>query len=213
MAVTTFLRYRPKKTVKLQKQIPLNSCLCEICTNFKLKSKALVGAGLKNVVCNGRDAVDITICPHKHLVNNPDPCVSTIGRYGYYKCLFRKCRKCGVKKMKRRLELVNRKMFHENKNVNWCVWEGIERNLKKGNKIFKVRRVERLHKSGSLQELVNLYIRDLEKLSTHIFLSRYQYHQAVDLRDNLPNGLLLCSHDFATNFYVFFPGGGGLRIL
>ena len=34
-------------------------------------------------------------------------------------------------------------------------------------------------------------------------MSRHQYQQAVDLRDNLPKGVLLCSHDFATNFTCY----------
>ena len=142
VALSTFERLRPKKNVKLQKQIPLNSCLCEVCENFKLKSKALIVAGVKNVVSRVQDAVSMTFCAHKHLAEHPDPSVRLIGRHGYCKCIFRKCQKCGVKKMKRHLQLANSKLLCENKNVHWHSWEHVKRALKKGNKISKVTRVE-----------------------------------------------------------------------
>ena len=44
---------------------------------------------------------------------------------------------------------------------------------------------------------------DFEALSSHLFLSKYQYQQAVNLRDNLPKGVLLCSHDFSMNFSCY----------
>ena len=200
LAASTFYRYRPEKKVKLQKDIPLNSCLCEVCENFKLKCKALTACGVKNVVRSAPDAVSITICAYKHLTDHPDPSVSIIGRYGYCKCIFRKCDKCGVSKMKEHLEIANEQMLRENKNVHWCVWENVEKLMKKGDKVNIVNRVEKLSKSGSLQELVDCYLKDLEALSTHLFLSRNQYQQAINLRDTLPKGVLLCSHDFCTNF-------------
>ena len=70
VAFSTFAKYRPKKRVKLQSQIPLNSCLCEVCTNFKLLCKALIAAGLKNVLGSGREAISATICDYKHLVDD-----------------------------------------------------------------------------------------------------------------------------------------------
>ena len=116
----------------------MNSCLCEVCENFKLKSKSLIACGVKNVLVTGRDAVDLTVCAYKHLAKHTDPGVSIIGRYGHCNCIFRKCKKCGVKKMKEHLEVTNERLLHENKKVHWYVWENVQKLVKKGDKVKKV---------------------------------------------------------------------------
>ena len=49
ISVSGFRTYVPKTSVKLQGKILLNSCLCEVCANFKLFPQALSGVGLKEV--------------------------------------------------------------------------------------------------------------------------------------------------------------------
>ena len=203
VGASTFAKYRPKKTIKLQRAIPLSCCLCEVCTNFKLKYKALIAGGIKNIYSGGRKSVSKTVCAHKHLADHPDLTVSIIGSYGYRDCIFRRCQECGVREMKERLELANREILHENKNVEWCVWETIDRKMKKGDKVDVVKRVEKVTKNGPLKTLVKLYLEDLEGLSSHLFFSKFQYDQVTDLQTFLPKGVLLCSHDFAQNITCY----------
>ena len=202
VGVSTFAKHRPKK-VKLQRSIPLSSCLCEVCTNFKLKCKALIAVGIKNIYSGGRKAVSETVCAYKHLADHPDPSVRIIGSYGYRDCIFRKCQECGVRKMKEQIELTNQEILHENKKVEWCVWESVDRKMKKGDKVKMVKRVEKVTKNDCLKTLVELYLKDLERLSSHLFFARFQYDQVTDLQTSLPKGVLLCSHDYAQNINCY----------
>ena len=203
VAFSTFAKYRPKK-VKLQRQIPLNSCLCEVCANFKLLSKALIAARLKNVLSSNKEAVKATICDYEHLKEDPDRGLRAIGRFGYCDCIFRQCNACGVKKIKSKIELTNQELLEENRNVVWYRWESVKKIKKtRSGKSKPVTRVERVTKTGSMRELSAKYLNALNTLSSHVFLSRWQYERVVELHDHLPEGLLLCSHDFAKNITCY----------
>lgn len=58
VSLSTFTRLRPRKVVKLRKAIPQNTCLCEVCTNFDLLTKALIGAGMQGVKGSAKAAVE-----------------------------------------------------------------------------------------------------------------------------------------------------------
>ena len=70
ISVSGFRTYVPKTSVKLQGKIPLNSCLCEVCANFKLFPQALSGVGLKEVPGVRKIAVREIMCPHSHLLDD-----------------------------------------------------------------------------------------------------------------------------------------------
>ena len=158
---------------------------------------------MKNICSGGRKSVNETVCAYQHLAEHPDPSVSIIGSYGYRDCIFRECQECGVGKLNEQLEFANREILHENKNVQWCVWEKVDRIMKKGNKVDTIGRTEKVTKNGPLRTLLNLYLRDLEGLSSHLFFAKFQYDQVTDLLVHLPKLVLLCSHDFAQNLTCY----------
>ena len=194
-----FRKYIPRKVVKLQRNIPLNSCLCEICTNFTLLAQALSGAGLTCVPGNCRKAVYETLCPFEHLADDPDEEKKLIGRFGFRKCIFRQCSECGIGKLKSKIAASNESELSENKCVQWHVWETVTKVMKKGNIVKPVKRVEKVAKSGSLEDLFDWYLDAVGGLASHLFFSRWQYFQMLEFRANLQHGQILCSHDFAKN--------------
>ena len=124
ICVSTFRKYLPRKTVKLQSKIPLRSALCEECVNFKLLAQGLTGAGLVGVIGGGKEAVQETLCPFKHLLNDTDECKKKIGQFGHHNCLFSTCSKCGVKQLKLKIEESNQSIT-EDRIVHWFAWESV----------------------------------------------------------------------------------------
>ena len=203
ISVSTFRKYVPKRLVKLQSKIPLKSCLCEICANFKLLAQALSGAGLKDIIGSCREATSKTLCPYKHLLGDSDELKRTIGEYGFRRCIFRGCQECGVSMLKSKIVASNIDAFQENKTARWHVWENVQKSMKKGNSVKKVNRVERVEKVGSLCELFGLYLDAVHYLAVHIFLAQWQYTQVMNFKSCLEPGVLLCSHDFAKNISCY----------
>ena len=119
VAPNTFAAYRPKKRVKLQSKIPLYSSLCEIRVNYKLYAQALTGAGLKGILTEAKAAVRKTICSHEHLCKEDDEGKRTVGRYGFRKCLFRQCDRCGIQLLLNEVRQTNKHLIEENKNVHY----------------------------------------------------------------------------------------------
>ena len=107
-------------------------------------------------------------------------------------------------KMRLKLELANQELIEENRIVHWYRWETVKKLMKiKRGKSKKVLGVERVTKTGSMQELIAKYLEASDGLSSHFFFSRWQYESVMELHDNLPERLLLCSHDFAKNITCY----------
>ena len=130
VAANTFAAYRPKKMVKLQSKIPLYSSLCDICVNYKLFAQELTGAGLKGIVTEAKAAVRKTMCAHDHLCKEDDEAQRTVWRYGFRKCLFRQCDRCGTELMLNEIRQTNKYMIEEDKKVHYHCWEGVTKDMK-----------------------------------------------------------------------------------
>lgn len=198
VSLSTFTRLRPRKVVKLRKAIPMNTCLCEVCTNFDLLTKSLIGAGMQGIKGSAKAAVNFTLCEVKSTEDGLDSGVDLTCRYGKRKCIYRECDKCGTVKMEEHLKSLNATMLNENRVSVYHKWEYVKRSLK--GQI--VSRVERVEHSCLLQELLQLYLEKLGELSTHKFLSVWQYEQIVTLSKDLKKGQILISHDFAKNVVI-----------
>ena len=109
----------------MQGDIPWNSCLCEVCTNFTLFAQALSGVGVVGVLAGGRQAVLETVCPHEHLADDPDEARRVIGWFGFHRCIFRQCSEYGIHGLKAKIEAANESVLREDKTVNWHVWESV----------------------------------------------------------------------------------------
>ena len=198
ISVSTFRKFLPKKKVKLQRNIPLRSALCEVCVNFKLLCQGLTGSSLKGIVCKAKDAVCETFCPFEHLKNDADESQRKIGHFGFYQCVFRECSHCGVKLLRSKIEEANASL-ELNRNVQWFAWESVQKTRVRRGKKVEVNSVERNKKIGTLEELLDLYLNAVEKMSIHLFFSAWQYGQVMEFRSNLQKGQVLCSHDFSKN--------------
>ena len=197
VALSTFAMHRPKK-VKLQGKIPIASSLCDACTNFKLLGQAISANGIKGVVVGGRDAVKRTVCQYEHLVNDPDPTKRVIGKFGFRKCIFRECSKCGVFLLKHQIRAAN-EIIDDCKLVQWHQWK----NVKKIMKGVEVNRVEKSKECGKLCELLDKYLDAVKSLSTHLFHCQWQYHQIAEFKSSLEPSHMICSHDFAKNITCY----------
>ena len=197
VALSTFTRHRPKR-VKLQGKIPIASSLCDCCTNFKLFGQALSGNGIKGIITGGRDAVRSTVCQYEHLTKDPDPAKRVIGKFGFRKCIFRSCAKCGVFLLRDKIKAAN-EMIDDDRLVQWHEWKSVKK-VKKG---VEIKRVEKLLESGKLCELLDKYFNAVEELSAHLFQCNWQYEQIARFKENLQEGHMLCSHDFAKNINCY----------
>lgn len=195
VALSTFVKYRPKE-VKLQKDIPLQSCLCQECANIKMLSKALISAGIQGICSSTHIAVESTICPHTFVASEgKDQGFKATASHGYRKCLYRECSLCGVHLMKSRIEEMNSEALADDPNVHYHVWESI-------TKFFKgreVSRIEKIQKTVKLSEAVHTYLTSLGSIAKHLFLSKWQYQQFVRISKEVREGHLVLNSDYAMN--------------
>lgn len=198
VAISTFRKYRPK-CVKLQREIPVNTCLCQTCVNMKLLSKALIGASVQGISASTRSAVDFTLCPYEHLHSSDNAEEQLIADYGYRRCIYRECELCGVDLMRAKIEEANADILAKNEDVNYHIWE----NRTKTFKGREVSRIEKIAKSCSLKELVNLYLAALHGISNHLFEAKWQYQQLTNLIQNVPEHHVVMNHDFSENISCY----------
>ena len=144
-----------------------------------LFARALSGVGVVGVLAGGRKAVLETVCPHKHLAEDPDEARRVIGWFGFHICIFRQCSECRIHRLKAKIEAANESVLREDKTVNWHVWESVKKVMKKGDKVKEVNRTEKVAKSGSLRKLFDLYLHALDKLASHLFFSTWQFFQMI----------------------------------
>ena len=105
--------------------------------------------------------------------------------------------------LKSKFFTANEVVFCEDKAVSWHVWELFKKEMTKGKKSKVVTRIEKVKKEGLLSELLDLYLNSVHNIWSHLFLSAWQYTQANNFKDNLEEGQMMCSHDFAKNITCF----------
>ena len=82
-----------------------------------------------------------------------------------------------------------------NQNVSWKKWE----HVKEG----KSYRMDRVQKSGSVQDCLNELMQELGGLYRHVFNAEWQRKQLQLLKADLPDGWAVSYLDFAENFVNF----------
>lgn len=194
ISLSAFQKLRPRN-VKLVHKIPSNTCLCQECLNLKLLSKGLTGAGMAGVIGSTHTAVEYTICEHDHLKDSADYNEQQIGKYGYRSCLFRECSQCGQDKMKAKLEAENEDLLNKNPECSYHIWESNTKNFK-GK---EVTRIEKVLKVCCLKELLHLYVTSLGRISSHLFLSKWQYKEMVSLTQRVKKGHVVINSDYSQN--------------
>ena len=82
------------------------------------------------------------------------------------------------------------------KKVGWSKWE----HVKEGKSL----RMEKVMKSGTVDECVSELLQELGPLSRHVFNAEWQRKQLQSLKKELPEGWALATCDSAENFLCHF---------
>ena len=82
------------------------------------------------------------------------------------------------------------------KKVGWRKWE----HVKDGKSL----RMEKIMKSGTVDECVSELLQELGPLSWHVFNAEWQQKQLQSLKKELPEGWALATCDFTENFLCRF---------
>ncbi|CAC5356074.1 unnamed protein product [Mytilus coruscus] len=109
-------------------------------------------------------------------------------------CIQRKCQTCGVKQLENH--------FHElgviantDETVNWYQWE-----TKKITEPKVSTRKVLASKSTYVKDLLQNLTEDMTEFSMHLFLANWQYRQFSNLKQKIPENVMVCIMDFAENF-------------
>ena len=151
------------KNCKPMKKTPHLQCYCKECSNLEMKGSSLIKVkvvGVSNVM---RHAVEMIWCHYKP------------SQYGYTKkmetkkqeeqqfpnmnCVNRKCKKCGIGLLERRIHIFNKKRINYHNLVEWEQWKNVDKKLD----IVTTR--------NTLSTLLSDYLLYLEKMSHHYFLA------------------------------------------
>ena len=111
----------------------------------------------------------------------------------------RKCNVCEIDNYRKTLKDLNKNILKKNATAFWSQW-GI-------SNVFNDRRIVRqwiLQKeSGSCLMLLNKYLEQLNKISSHQFMKIWQLKQFNISLQNLCKGQVLLVHDFSQNLLLY----------
>ncbi|XP_071503852.1 uncharacterized protein [Diadema antillarum] len=173
---TSFIKLKPKN-VLIQSKARWNQCLCEVCTNVDLKLKRLNielrSAGFQ-IITDRYCLSDETICKDSSVA-----------------CIDRKCPKCGVHAIDKKME--DFLTANGLKQLSWKQWGQVEYAPKK-------KRVCLQTKTGSLKELVTCLKSELDSLPCHLFEAHRQQKQFATVSQSPPPFTVVTVMDFAENF-------------
>ena len=209
VAEKTFERLKPKN-VRTVQETPLHDAKCEYCANFGKTRDVLIALGMKGIPRNHAEAIEATWCPFRterykitsHL--NKDKITSHFKKEVQHdllkkKCVQCKCIMCGIMKYERDLIHKNRIQMRQHKAVTWCQWDKVKIGEQNGKAVY---RTELVVQSGSIINLMKLYMEQLEKMSLHQFFKIWQLQNFNLTMNNLQPGQVLFVHDFQQNLLL-----------
>lgn len=179
-----FCSLRPRN-VRTFANTPLRACICEYCANLELKIKVL-----KRKIPNLGDkyeAVNATLCPMQE------------GEQFHEKsCIYRECDSCGIRKLERVLQIVaNDKSIYQ-----WYKWDTVVRPLAQGHGNHKKKGLVTV--TGSGNDIVTEFNRDLEHMSLHLFTATWQHRQFSEILTRLAADMVVMVLDFGKNYNCFY---------
>ena len=180
-APSTFQKYKPK-SVKLQGEIPFRQMYCEVCQNFEfvMNSASKYLSGIPN---NIDKSVDSSLCEYSSYFPKID-------------CALRKCQKCGVDKVEKRLTDMNTTVLGD-KHKKFLIKQWITKRAKiPGTGNFRSYLHWR-HDRLSYSDLLKKYINSLENMASHSFFAVWNFHQYLVAKNNIEKGLIIVVHDYA----------------
>ena len=196
VAGKTFEALKPKY-VKTVHETPLRGARCEYCANFGKTREALIALGIKGIPRNHARSIEETWCKFR----SEEHCVIDLRNAQFPKkdCALRKCEKCGVTKYERELIVLNRSKMALLKRVSWKQWESVKYNDGSGPLKSKIDIVSH---TGSVVNLMKLYIKQLNEMSAHQFFKVWQLRNFNLTLGHLQRGQVLVVHDFQQNLLL-----------
>lgn len=189
---STFCSLKPKNLLASTHH-SIRACLCEVCTNVRLKVEALDNvAQIQGVpaakIGDVYRAADLSMCQKAG------------AKFHKRKCIERTCMDCGIGALHQHLEELEP---HRTLLVSWVRWELAPVQLKKkadDKEAPPVMRKKDVLKTGTVADLTNEFEREVGPLSEHLHTATWQNNQYSSLKADLPIGHVLMVLDFAENY-------------
>lgn len=174
ISFTTFYRLKPFWVVS-PKESERDTCLCKLCENIRLTSKALVSLN----VIQSQDKQEL----FKHIVCNEKNKT----------CMYRKCLKCKNNRMK----VPKNKL---NDTVEWKYWITREKQITKNGKEKVITTVVKETRQTKVSELMDTFNDDLSRYAKHCFNIASQNNYYMKLKGSLDESQALICVDFSENY-------------
>ena len=206
LGLTSFTSLKPS-FVKKVRQTPLQGCKCEYCQNLGLLRESMIGIGFKGIPKNHSCSIKTTWCKFRsnsEIPHDYDGCDEihesiTSDQLPSTKCVLRKCNACGIDNYRKALKHLNKNILIKNATAFWSQW-GIGK-VFNGRKTVKRWMLQK--ESGSCLILLNKYLEQLNKISSHQFMKIWQLKQFNISLQNLRKGQVLLVHDFSQNLLLY----------
>ena len=197
--------------MKKVRQMPLRGCKCEYCQNLGLLRESMIGIGFKGIPKNHSCSIETTWCKlwsNSEIPHDYDGCDEihesiTSDQLPSKKYVLRKCNACGIDNYRKALKDLNKNILKKNATAFWSQW-GIG-NVFNGRKTVKRWMLQK--ESGSCLILLNKYLEQLNKISSHQFMKIWQLKQFNISLQNLRKGQVLLVHDFSQNLLLYAQDG------
>jgi hypothetical protein len=177
VSFSTFARRRPRD-VLLSSKRAFHQCLCEHCTNAKLKMEKLnpyLPSSCK--VTDVDQLVEETLC-RSH---------EQTGRA----CIDRHCDLCGPKIVTTKWRALLKEQTET--PIAWQKWEKTEQSSK-----------DFVEKAGTISTMIDELEKELKGLARHVKTAKWQREQYNSLSENLPFGHAIVTLDYAENYACKF---------
>ena len=157
-------------------------CLCEFCINVEFALQAL-----KKAIHDKESPAEIL---SKFSIAKASLCEGS----EMYKCRSRECHLCGTEKVRERLHDVFKDKLQT--SVMWNKWER--------GKIAGMKRQILKDKNGTVKELIEDVIKQLEGLPEHLYLANWHRQLLEDLKAKLPENSVVTLADYAENYRCLY---------
>ncbi|KAJ8050271.1 hypothetical protein HOLleu_03406 [Holothuria leucospilota] len=182
LSFSKFKKLRPPNILTMSNN-KRAQCLCEYCTNLEFKLDAISRYMAQHQLGqfplkNKHDISRMTLCPKDN---------------GEYKkvCIDRQCNLCGIQCLKFE-ELVQ----HAADAMKWFRWETKEFDYDGG----LIRRMTKVHKNGTLHQLIEELKMEMVPFSKHLFNASWQWRQYDHVSKNTPPNWVIFCMDYAENY-------------
>ena len=177
VSVWTFHRHKPKQVMSVTR-LKFSRCMCESCINPKMKV-ARLNMFLTEKCESVKELLKESVCELQGGIPN-------------LVCIDRKRAQHGVEGVGKRLE---QELGGDLTERGWSKWELV--------KVGKSSQMEKVKKTGGVQECLAELLHELNPLYRHVFSSEWQRSQLQALKAILPEGWAIATCDFAENFLSF----------